>query len=194
MNIEFEKVELDQKSASRRRTAIVVGVFIAVVILGICAGLLVRYYVVTTFIVNGSSMAPTLDGGGESETDGEILYLNKLAKIKRGDIIVFTPQWIEDGDGVYRTLVKRVIAVAGDHILIEDNNVYVNGQLLNEPYLAEDMRTPDLEMTVPDDMVFCMGDNRNNSSDSRMFGPAPLSCVVGRCFLIKGTNGKLRRP
>ena len=188
-----------QPAASRRRqifTAVIC--VLIVVLLAVTSALLVKTYVIATFTVDGISMYPTLDGGGGSQLDGdaqngETLYLNRLAKIRRGDIVVFTPEWTGTSG---KSLVKRVIAVAGDHLQIIDGKVYLNGDLLDEPYLNEKMSHDHdgLDVVVSQGHIFCMGDNRNHSSDCRSFGEASLEWVVGRCFLIKGLNGKLRKP
>lgn len=207
---DFEPVELPSKT-SRRAIIAAVSVLL-IVILAVASALLVRYYVVTTYIVDGISMYPTLDGGDGPNTEyptsqedaerilsnGETLYLNKLANVKRGDIIVFVApdEWrITDGHGNASSLVKRVIAVGGDRLQFKNGNeVYVNGQLLNEPYINGDdeIRYPDYDEIIPSGYIFCMGDNRAHSTDCREHGAIPIDCVVGKCFLIKGINGKLR--
>lgn len=204
MQNDFEPIELNKPSGNNRKLIVAVIVTLCVIILAIACALLVRYFVITTYIVDGHSMDPTLDGGitatadGDPtyRTDGETLILNKLATPKRGDIIVFTPHdWdITDSFGNRSTLVKRVIGVAGDHIQIIGNVVYLNGSPLDEPYIAEPMNFnyDGLDIYVTDGHLFCMGDNRNHSSDSRTYGLVSTDDVIGKCFLIKGTNGKLR--
>lgn len=187
-----------------KRVIIAVICVLLVVILAVTTALLLKKYVFSTFIVDGISMYPTLDGGNgaikegdshEERTNGEVLYLNKKATVNRGDIVVFTPSWIKDGDGNYISLVKRVIALGGDHIQIISGKVYLNGELLDEPYTnQEQVVTNDLDVYVPNGYMFCMGDNRNHSDDSRVYGVASLDTLVGKCFLIKGLDGKLRKP
>lgn len=193
---EQEPIQEDPKRRSKR-VAISVAIVLLVVVLAVASALLVKYYVVATFTVDGISMYPTLDGGGGAHSDsdrnnGETLYLNKLAKINRGDIVVFAPD-----SGIFegRTLVKRVIAVGGDHVVISENVVYLNGKQLDESYVNKDELAmyDDLDVYVEDGYVFCMGDNRNHSTDCREFGQISLDCVVGKCFLIKGLDGKLRK-
>jgi signal peptidase I len=77
--------------------------------------------------------------------------------------------------------VKRVIAKPGDTLEFTGNKVYRNGKLLDEPYIKEKMRSRhNQKLTVPENYVFVMGDNRNNSNDSRIIGPVPVSHVLGK--------------
>lgn len=203
MQDNFEPIEIPSTSTKIRRITLTVIIVLLVVILAVVAALLVKHYVISTFIVDGISMYPTLDGGngaiaeGDSDAErvnGEVLYLNKLAKIKRGDIVVFTPKNWNLGAGERTSLVKRVIGVAGDRIQIIDGQLYLNEKLMDEPYINEPMndRYDGLDEYVTEGHIFCMGDNRNNSSDSRAFGLVSLDEVEGKCFLIKSINGKLR--
>jgi len=189
----------------KKRLKVTIICVLLVVILAIASALLVKHYVITTFIVDGISMYPTLDGGNgaisegssqEERTNGEVLYLNKVTKkIKRGDIVVFAPEWpgLLDSSGKYKSLVKRVIALEGDHLQIIGNKVYLNGDLLNEDYINEEMTgIYNIDIVISEGCMFCMGDNRNHSSDCREYGEVSLSTIVGKCFMIKGINGKLR--
>lgn len=190
---------LEDPKVRSRRIATSVAIVLLVIVLAIATALLLKYFVLDTFTVDGISMYPTLDGGNganldDDENNGETLFLNKLAKIKRGDIVVFVP---DKGNFAGRTLVKRVIAIGGDHVQIKDNAVYLNGQLLVEDYINDQepaIYDQDLDFYVEEGNVFCMGDNRNHSSDCRVFGQVSLDTVVGKCFLIKGLDGKLRKP
>lgn len=190
---------LEDPKARTRRIATSVAIVLLVIVLAIATALLLKYFVFDTFTVDGISMYPTLDGGNganldDDENNGETLFLNKMAKIKRGDLVVFVP---DKGTFAGRTLVKRVIAIGGDHVQIKDNAVYLNGQLLVEDYTNDQepaIYDQDLDFYVEEGNVFCMGDNRNHSSDCRVFGQVSLDTVVGRCFLIKGLDGKLRKP
>ena len=196
--LEFQDLapEVDKQLKQRRIIVSVVCVLL-VVILAVTTGLLLKKYVFASFIVDGISMYPTLDGGsGENQdnqrTNGEVLYLDKLSKISRGDIVVFNTDKAH-ADTV-STLVKRVIAVGGDHLQIVSNVVYLNGEKLDEPYLNKSPTYLDIDLYVPANHVFCMGDNRDSSLDSRALGAVSLDDVIGKCFLIKGLDGKLRKP
>jgi len=188
-------IDFNPKATNKKRLIALLVSVLLVVILAITTALLLKTYVFTTYIVEGISMYPTLDGGSGADTDddttnGEVLYLNKIAKIKKGDIVVFKKPGTSDNP---RTLVKRVIATAGDKIEIKNNIVYLNGKAIQEDYINEGMNTNDMgEITISENCIFCMGDNRDRSSDSRAFGEIPLENVIGKCFLIKGLDGKLR--
>lgn len=207
MQEEFEPINLtepeEKQDTKGKRVIIAITCVLLVVILAVATALLLKTYVISSFIVDGISMYPTLDGGkgeikeGSSEeerTNGEKIYLNKVAKIKRGDIVVFTPQWVKNASGKYITLVKRVIAVAGDHVVIKDDKVWINDELLEEDYINKQdyCDSYDIDVYVPDGHIYCLGDNRNHSDDSRKFGAVNLDCVIGKGFLVKGIDGKLR--
>ena len=177
---------------------------VVVILLAFVTAILLKTYVIDTIPVGGDSMLPTLTGGvyhiddnGKvvPVTKGDTLILNKVAKINRGDIVVFDVDWQSD------PLVKRVIAVAGDTVLINnDGKVYVNGVALEEDYIQGITYTTngevELSITVPEGHIFCLGDNRENSHDSRSadIGAIPLENVRGKCFLIINPQGKMRTP
>lgn len=207
---EFEPTLIEEEQPQKpknKRIMIAVICVLLVVILALTTALLLKKYVLSTFIVDGISMYPTLDGGAgdqregdsqEERTNGEKLFLNKAADISRGDIIVFTPDWIKNSDGEYISLVKRVIGIGGDHIVIKGDQVWLNGELLDEPYINDETvafpEEYDVDLYVPYGELFCMGDNRNHSDDSRIYGTVSLDDVVGKCFLIRGLDGELRKP
>jgi signal peptidase I len=108
-----------------------------------------------------------------------------------GDIIVFNPPatWAQGSNVPF---IKRIIGVAGDQIELRDGLVYVNGVAIDEPYIYEDDGVPQESLpapggadhwVVPAGELFVMGDHRQNSADSRNFGPIEVSHVVGRAWL-----------
>ncbi len=125
--------------------------------------------------VESISMLPTLQ-------PGTFVIVNKLAyfggEVERGDVVVFNlPQ---DSQQRY---IKRVIGLPGEEVRVSGGNVYVDGNRLAEPYL--DVATQRSgTWTVPDGSLFVMGDNRNNSSDSRVWGAVPVHDVIGKASVI----------
>lgn len=143
-------------------------------------------FLISTFLgrligVKGSSMVPTLH-------DKDMLLLQSIAYTpKAGDIVVLSEQSFEEGTPI----VKRVIATAGQIVDIDYDagTVYVDGVALDEPYLGEPMREPTWTTTsqhfeVPEGSIFVLGDNRNNSTDSRdpRVGMVDTRCVLGRAI------------
>ena len=87
--------------------------------------------------------------------------------------------------------IKRVIALPGETIAVRDNQVLIDGEPLDEPYLRAGIRMPDFgPEVVPEGFVFVMGDNRNQSQDSRFFGPIPEEDIVGRAFVTVWPPGR----
>jgi signal peptidase I len=171
----------------------------------------VRTFVVQAFKIPSSSMEPNL-------LVGDHLLVNKfrfapvltslerrllpIDPIRRGDIIVF--KFPEEPE---RDFIKRVIGLPGDTIEMRNKRVYVNGQVLDEPYAhfiyppdegassAPDVEGPDplrsfAPMTVPPDNYFMMGDNRDNSQDSRYWGFMPRDYVKGKALFIYFSFGE----
>lgn len=126
--------------------------------------------------VNGSSMENTYFQNNIVLID-KVFY--KRQQPKRNDIII-----VDYDDGLEDTLIiKRVIAVGGDHLDIKNNEVYVNGKKLKENYIKEKMETEDLSVDIPKGKVFVMGDNRNHSLDSRRLGYFDFKDdVIGKVF------------
>lgn len=128
---------------------------------------LIFAFIITQFIrptlVRGESMYPTLK-------ENDYLIINKISyKVKDpklGDVIVFSTN-LKQENGDKKDLVKRVIAVEGDRIKIENSNVYVNNLLLEELYINNEYTDGYVDMVIPKNKVFAMGDNREESLDSR---------------------------
>ena len=151
----------------------IISILIAVVL-----AFFIRYIIVELYMVEGPSMRPTL-------VNGERLVVNKFIyrfkEPERGDVLVF--RYPRDPS---RDFIKRVIAVAGDTIELKDGRVFLNGQLQNETYIFEKTRGSYSLATVPAGTVFVMGDNRNNSEDSRFrdVGFVSLDMIKGKAVLI----------
>lgn len=123
-------------------------------------------------------MRPTLQNGERLVVNKFIYRFNKPAK---GEVIVF--RYPRDPS---RDFIKRVIAEPGDTIEIKDGRVFVNGQLLNEPYILDKTRGSYNLATVPEGHIFVMGDNRNNSEDSRFrdVGFVSYDLIKGKAIMI----------
>lgn len=143
--------------------------------------LIVRSFLVQSFFIPSGSMIPTL------KIHDRVL-VNKLSyrlhDVHRGDVVVFERPPNTGSAGEIKDLIKRVIALPGETIDFRDEHVLINGHLLEEPYidaavptLRKSVATP---FTVPAKMVFVMGDNREDSRDSRYFGPIDQKLIVGR--------------
>ncbi len=130
-------------------------------------------------LVDGHSMEPTFFGDDRLVVS-RVHYL--LGQPQRGDILVFNSlRESELQRGVM--LIKRVIGEPGDTVEFRDQKVHINGKPLDELYIKQEIcrrRCQDQTWELAENEYFMMGDNRNNSNDSRSFGPVPLSSIVGR--------------
>lgn len=146
----------------------IVIVIVVVVIIG---------FFIKPIIVDGNSMVPTLHSK-------DYVIINKQAynfgEPERGDIVVFPHL---EGSGETRLYIKRVIALPGDHLEINNGNVYLNGKEQSEDYIPEEAQTEgNIDYVISDGEIFVMGDNRENSSDSRYFGTVAIEDVTGKVF------------
>jgi signal peptidase I len=136
---------------------------------------LVESFVVQGFKVYGSCMEPNL-------FTGERLLGNKLAYylhgVQRGDIVVFRPPHRPD-----TPFIKRVVGLPGEVVEIRHSHVYIDGVALREPYLSYTWRDDRPAERVRDGFVFVLGDNRDNSSDSRSWGDVPIKNVEAKAWL-----------
>lgn len=161
--------------------------------IAIILAFLIRTFLFAPFIVEGESMETTLHNSEKLVVNKAIYYLQDP---KPGDIIVFHAEQKRD-------YIKRVIAVAGDTVEVKNDELYVNGKLVEEPYLAqhkeqakaqgEPFFTNDFPpVQIPPEHIFVMGDNRLNSHDSRAIGPVAVSTVVGRAEFTFWPLGDIR--
>ncbi|MEB3101189.1 signal peptidase I [Ferviditalea candida] len=166
----------------------------AIVIAGVLVGL-IRWFIFAPFIVDGPSMQPNF-------FSGERLIVNKLIydfrPPQRGEVIVFVAPESKD-------YIKRVIALPGETVKVVGDQVFINGQQIDEPYIKNEIETAKKNGTlyntlrnfkevngkveqvkVPDNELFVMGDNRPNSKDSRFgdVGFVPYAKVIGRADFV----------
>lgn len=170
------------------------------VVVAVVIAILINTYLAQVFYIPSASMEPQLHVNDRVVVSKLAYHLHPP---RRGDIVVFaappgeqrahsssanpigrTFQAIGRTLGVSESkteLIKRVIGLPGDTVQGRDGHVYIGGLLLTEPYLPPSAVTDDFgPVTVPAGELWVMGDNRTNSSDSRVFGPIPVSTVVGR--------------
>ena len=179
-----------------------VGSFPFLVLVALVVAIVIKSVLVQAFYIPSPSMEPTLQ-------EGDRVLVYKLGyDVGRQDVVVFVNpnggtapdrglvggflHWLGEGIGVAQPqdedFIKRVIGLPGETIEIRDQTVFVDGEPLEEPYLTAQANTCNREfgpVTVPDDALFVMGDNRCNSADSRYgLGFVPVAKVVGHAFVI----------
>jgi signal peptidase I len=145
--------------------------------------------VVLNFRVDGASMVPNLE-------NGQMLLVNRNAyryvdlngshlypfdPPERGDVIVFDPPTGSD-----KPYIKRIIGLPGEEVTFGDGHVFIDGVLLDEEYIEAPTRcgrSDTCDVVVPEGSIYVLGDNRRNSSDSRVFGTVPVDNVIGKAWL-----------
>ena len=157
--------------------------WVVVIAIACVATLLLRTFVIEPFTVPTGSMESTIEIGDNILAEKVTLELGM--SVKAGDIVVFhNPDTTNEHD----VLVKRVIATAGQTVDLKDGVVYVDGEALDEDYATGSSyplssQAPGVSIsypyTVPDGCVWVMGDNRENSADSRYFGAVPTENLIG---------------
>lgn len=134
------------------------------------------HFTVQNYQIEGTSMTNTLQ-------NGQFVLVNRVSYLfhapDRGDVIV-----CHEPDDPGRDIIKRIIALPGDTITLNSTDIWVNGVLLNEPFITGKYNPQAETLKVPPDDFFVMGDNRPNSKDSRYFGFVPRSYIVGKAVLV----------
>ncbi len=166
--------------------------WVAVAIAALAVALLIKAFLLQAFYIPSESMTDTL------HVDDRVL-VNKLSyrlgDVDRGDIIVFEKP--PNAPGTIEDFIKRVVALPGETITFFDGDVFIDGQLLTEPYVDGETNAPLSAIqsegctntsapdrcTIAEGYYFVLGDNRANSTDSRSFGPIHEDTIVGRAFL-----------
>ncbi|MBI3794297.1 MAG: signal peptidase I [Nitrospinae bacterium] len=158
--------------------------YIEAIIIALLLALFIRSFVVQAFRIPSGSMIPTLLVGDQILVD-KLTF--KFRKPERGEIIVF--QYPKD---VTRDFIKRIIGLPGDKLEVRDRKVFINGQPLDDAYAYHEAfesshsepRDEFGPIIVPQGQYFMMGDNRENSQDSRFWGPLEEDKIIGRAFII----------
>ena len=153
------------------------GIVIAVII----AAIILAFF--KPIIVQQESMQPNFYSGDYLITSRQAYRL--FGQPERGDVIVFKSH-LYDEKGKQKNLIKRIIGLPGDTVEIKNGDVYINGELLQEEYVAEQGLSGEMEaVTVPEGRLFVMGDNRRVSQDSRSpeVGTIEMDSIVGKVVL-----------
>lgn len=186
-----EVVKKKRKSLARE--------YIEAIVIAILLALVIRTVVVQAFTIPSGSMLDTLLVGDYilvnkfiygAEIPYASLHLPGIRRPNRGDIIVFKYPQDEKRD-----FIKRVVAIPGDTVQVRDNRVLLNGQMLDEPYVRPGSVPATSSnhcsgpyacepLVVPPDSYFVMGDNRDNSQDSRYWGFVTRDKIRGKAFII----------
>ncbi len=184
-------------SGKKKKTAAVLTAIGLSVLVAVIVAIIVIAVVCDTFVVDGSSMYPALYGGKDNVyTDGDKVVVNKYKTPQKGDIVVIHPEG-------QSTMIKRVVATAGDTVKVVGGVLYVNGAKADTSYLSDKNKLmyasyPDTlldmaEFTVKQGHIWVLGDNRLVSHDSRdpKIGQVSLDEVLGTVFLIITEDKKL---
>ena len=182
-----------KKSSSKWVT---IAIEVAIVVVAVLLGIALRVGVYHTAIVTSGSMESTLQVSDRMLIDHRASLHNQW---QRGDIVLFnepqswqqtaSPDAIPEEEG--GELVKRVVGLPGETVDIYDNLVYINSKVLSEPYVKEAMtENENRRFILTPGQYFVMGDNRNNSDDSRFHGPIEDNDIIGRAVRLVGPWGR----
>jgi len=187
----FTPKSSDQSTALKSWYQLAKGIDILLVL-----GLLFRSFILQPFLVEGQSMEPNFH-------DKEFLLVDRVSykfnQPQRGEVIIFRfpKNTAED-------YIKRIIGLPGENVRIENGHIFINNLLLNESYLPPNTKTDvainpsnTLDLTLQPGEYFVLGDNRNNSSDSREWGTVPAQNIIGRAWFVAyplENFGKVKNP
>jgi signal peptidase I len=180
------------------------------IVIAFAVAILIKTFLLQAFYIPSGSMIPSLAVGDRVLVEKVSFWFGEA---DRGDVVVFersvvAPQG-EDEEGIWtqlgdafkelfgfptegQDLIKRVIATEGETVQASEGRVLIDGEPIDEPYLPADTTTENFgPVVVPDGMIFVMGDNRDGSDDSRVFGPVPTDTIVGRAFVIVWPPGDM---
>ena len=149
-----------------------------ILVIALVGTLLLRTFVFSPYVVPTGSMEPTIQIGDQVFAEKVSLELGQPVQV--GDIVVFENP---DASSEHEVLVKRVVATEGQTVDLRNGQLYIDGERVEDPYASGNsypltVQAPGMELsypyTVPAGHVWMMGDNRENSADSRYFGPVPI--------------------
>lgn len=180
----LQEIREDREKTGRRS---VFGEIFESVAIAVILAVIIRLFVLEPFYIPSGSMEPTL-------REHDRIIVSKLnynfQDPKRGDIIVF--KYPKDPQ---RNFVKRLIGLGGETVALKNSRLYINGQLVPEDYLPQGLRFADFgPVAVPEGSYFMLGDNRNNSEDSRVWGFLPENLIVGKEVFLYWPPGRVCVP
>ncbi|MDA8234487.1 MAG: signal peptidase I [Clostridia bacterium] len=154
-----------------------VGEWAQVLLMSVVFTFLIHTYVAEAREIPSGSMIPTFEIGDRVLVE-KVFF--KIDELNRKDIIVFQPPATSPDTTPY---IKRIIGLPGETVELRKGKVYINGQMIEETYLNEITGNDYGPITVPEENYFVMGDNRNNSLDSRVWGFVPQDNIIGRALI-----------
>jgi signal peptidase I len=149
---------------------------VSTVVPAVLIALFVNIFVAQAMVVQGPSMQPNLHYNQRVMVE-KVSY-RFIHGPRRGDVVVVEIANEEE------PLIKRVVAISGETVEVRQGQVFINGELLNEPWVTRQGGPHSAAMRVPPLHVFILGDNRGSSRDSRAFGPVSVDQIVGRAWLV----------
>jgi len=175
--------QLESKPGKKEKSAVME--ILESIAIAVLLAVIIRMFVFQPFYIPSESMVPTLQVGDRIIVS-KLTY--RFSEPGRGDIMVF--KFPMDPS---RDFVKRTIGRGGETVEIRNSRLYINDKPVAEPYLPEGLRFGDFgPVKVPPGSYFMMGDNRNNSDDSRVWGPMPEENIVGKAVLIYWPLDRIR--
>lgn len=153
---------------------------VQIIVIALVLAILLRTFVAEPRYIPSQSMLPTLQVGDRIVVEKISYYLRSPAV---GDIVVFdTPPQLLENYPKDQAFIKRIIGIPGQTVQIKNGQVYLNGIPQQEDYIAEPPKDTWGPLQVPENQYFVMGDNRNNSNDSRYWGFLPREHIIGRAW------------
>jgi signal peptidase I len=177
---ESDGVSADSEKPKEKETFLsFLGELPILILTAVVVAWLIKTLVVQPFFIPSSSMEPTLVPGDRVLVSK---FIYRFTEPDVSDVVVFVAP--EQG-AVEEDFIKRVVATEGMRVEVDGGRLIVDGEAREEPFIRPDSPSSNFgPLTVPEDHVFVMGDNRANSKDSRFFGPVPEDDLVGKAFLI----------
>ncbi|MBM7854369.1 signal peptidase I [Desulfohalotomaculum tongense] len=173
----MESVDHEAKAVGQKNKKNPVREIIESVVIAVVLAVVIRMFIVEPFYIPSGSMEPTLMINDRIIVSKISYYFDEP---KRGDIVVF--KYPRDPS---RNFVKRLIGEPGDTVELRDSKLYINGKLVPEDYLPAGIRYGNYgPVKVPAGHYLMLGDNRNNSEDSRYWGFLPENLIIGKAVLI----------